>query len=378
MNDLLDGKLVYDLRDVINKTNIFVADVNEKEKYKLICAVMDRFDNSVMYLNSHQNIPLSEDEIIMLFHHFCIIRDGIKVVSNILNIDNKPTNIFQSYCQKEPFLIPKDDYKGDDKFFDYLRSLFFAHPFITDRSIPNPIKGEVQYSPYILNNKMQLFPDQKDSVGVMVYSNKRDMFHICIKIDDLKEYIRLKFEKINNIINAFQEIVDGKEKEWSSRKVNRNQDNNAILLDVIDILNERYLDASDIKELYNYLICDIFDESNIEIVNEYRKIIVKAIPAICDCIDNMDYDGLYQITDPILNPHLREIYPMMHYQLEKIYCYLNDDGYGDIYWGLTQAELFSKEFAKDWVNISIVGMSFTEIKLLVTIACYYQAQKGVK
>ena len=198
------------------------------------------------------------------------------------------------------------------------------------------------------------------------------------KIDDLKKYIRLKFEKINNIINAFQEIVDGKEKEWSSRKVNRNQDNNAILLDVIDILNERYLDDSDIKELYNYLICDIFDESNIEIVNEYRKIIVKAIPAICDCIDNMDYDGLYQVTDPILNPHLREIYPMMHYQLEKIYCYLNDDGYGNIYWGLTQAELFSKEFAKDWVNISIVGMSFTEIKLLVTIACYYQAQKEVK
>lgn len=373
MNDLLDGKLVYDLRDVINKTNIFVADVNEKEKFKLICTVMDRFDNSVMYLNSHQNIPLSEDEIIILFHHFCIIRDGIKVVSNILNIDNKPTNIFQSYCQKEPFLIPKDEYKGDDKFFDYLRSLFFAHPFITDRSIPNPIKGEVQYSPYILNNKMKIFPDQKDSVGVMVYSNKRDMFHICIKFDDLKEYIGLKFEKINNIINAFQEIIDGKEKEWSSRKVNRNQDNNAILLDVIDILNERYLDDSDIKELYNYLTCDIFDESNFEIVNKYRKIIVKTIPAICDCIDNMDYDELYQITDPILNPHLKEIYPMMHYQLEKIYCYLNDDGYGDIYWGLTQADLFSKEFAKDWVNISIVGMSFTEIKLLVTIACYYQA-----
>lgn len=237
MNDLLDGKLVYDLRDVINKTNIFVADVNEKEKFNLICAVMDRFDNSVMYLNSHQTIPTSEDDIIMLFHHFCIIRDGIKVVSNILNIENQSTNIFQSYCEKEPFLILTSDYKGDDKFFDYLRSLFFAHPFITDRSIPNPIKGEVQYSPYILNNRGGIFPDLKNSVGVMVYSNKRDMFHICIKFDDLKEYIRLKFEKINDIINAFQDIINNKEKEWSNRKVNRNQDSDAILLDVIDILN---------------------------------------------------------------------------------------------------------------------------------------------
>ena len=377
MNDLLDGKLVYDLRDVINKTNIFIADVNEKEKFNLICAVMDQFDNSVMYLNSHQNIPTSEDDIIMLFHHFCIIRDGIKVVSNILNIENKPTSLFQSYCEKEPFLIPKSDYKGDDKFFDYLRSLFFAHPFITDRSIPNPIKGEVQYSPYILNNRGGIFPDLKDSVGVMVYSNKREMFHVCIKFDDLKEYIRLKFEKINDIINAFQDIINNKEKEWSNRKVNRNQDSDAILLDVIDILNERYLEDSDIKELYDYLTCNLSDETNTKIVNEYRELIVNSIPAICDCIDNMDYDELYQITSPILTPHIREVYPMMHYQLEKIYCYLNDDGYGDIYWGLTQADLFSKEFAKDWVKINTVDMSFTEIKLLVTIACYYQAQKEV-
>lgn len=377
MNDLLDGKLVYDLRNVINKTNIFVADVNEKEKFNLICAVMDQFDNSVMYLNSHQNIPKSEDEIIMLFHHFCIIRDGIKVVSNILNIENKPTNIFQSYCEEKPFLIPASDYKGDDKFFDYLRSLFFAHPFITDRSIPNPIKGEVQYSPYILNNRGGIFPDLKDSVGVMVYSNKREMFHICIKFADLKEYIRLKFEKINDIINAFQDIINNKEKEWSNRKVNRNQDSGAILLDVIDILNERYLDDSDIKEIYDYLTCNITDETNIEIVNKYRDLIINSIPAICDCIDNMDYDELYQITSPILTPHIREVYPMMHYQLEKIYCYLNDDGYGDIYWGLTQAALFAKEFAKDWVNINTVSMSFNEIKLLVTIACYFQAQKEV-
>ena len=377
MNDLLDGKLVYDLRDVINKTDIFVSDVNEKEKFELICAVMDRFDDSVLYLNSHQTIPSSAEEIIMLFHHFCIIRDGIKVVSNILNIINGPSDIFKDYCLSEPFLIPEEDYKGDDKFFDYLRSLFFAHPFITDRSIPNPIKGEVQYSPYILNNRGGLFPDSKDSIGVMVYSNKREMFHICIKFDDLKKYIKFKFEKINDIINAFQDIIDNKEKEWAARKVNRNQDSADVLLDVIDILKERYLEDSDIVELYDYLTCEVSEESNIEIINKYRELIVESIPAICDSIDNMDYDELYGITSPILNPRLKEVYPMMHYQLEKIYCYLNEDGYGDVYWGLKQADLFSKEFAKDFVNINAGEMSFIEIKLLVTIACYYQAQKEV-
>ena len=62
--------------------------------------------------------------------------------------------------------------------------------------------------------------------------------------------------------------------------------------------------------------------------------------------DNMDYDELYQITSPLLNPYIREVYPMMHYQLEKIYCYLNDDGYGDLYWGLTQADFFQKSLLK--------------------------------
>ena len=377
MTELLDSRLVYDLRDVINKTNIFVEDPIEKEKFNLICAVMDQFDNSVMYLNNNQTIPKSENEVILYFHHCCIIRDGIKVVSDILNINSNSTTIFEKYCQLPELFVPKGDYKGDDKFFEYLRSLFFAHPFITGRSIPNPVKGEIQYSPYILNNRGGIFPDLKDSVGVMVYSNKKDMFHICIKFEDLKEYIRNKYLIINDIINSFQKIIDDKEKEWSNRKVNRTLNEEKILLDVIDILKERYLEDSEIKELYEYLTCEITNKNNEDIIEKYRKLIKNSIPKICDCIDTMDYDELYQITNPILNPHIKEIYPMMHYQLEKIYCYLNDDGYGNIYWGLKQSEAFSKEFAKEWVEINTEEMSFIEIKLLVTIACYYQAKKEV-
>ena len=66
---------------------------------------------------------------------------------------------------------------------------------------------------------------------------------------------------------------------------------------------------------------------------------------------------------------------MMHYQLEKIFCYLTEDGYGDVDWGLIQADAFSKEFAKKWVLIKPYDMSFKEIKLLVYVACYLEYQE---
>lgn len=72
---------------------------------------------------------------------------------------------------------------------------------------------------------------------------------------------------------------------------------------------------------------------------------------------------------------------MMHYQLEKIYGYLNYDYDIDyIEWGLKQAGAFSKEFAKKWVIIKPRDMDLDEIKMLTQVACYleYMEQKEGK
>ncbi|MDL2220449.1 hypothetical protein LJC55_02150 [Eubacteriales bacterium OttesenSCG-928-N14] len=67
------------------------------------------------------------------------------------------------------------------------------------------------------------------------------------------------------------------------------------------------------------------------------------------------------------------------YQLEKIYSYLNDmTNQSNVDFGIEMAEMFSKEFAKEWVTIIPGEMSFDEIKLLTTVACYFEreAQKN--
>lgn len=74
---------------------------------------------------------------------------------------------------------------------------------------------------------------------------------------------------------------------------------------------------------------------------------------------------------------------MAHYQLEKIYSYLDErseyiDPASDEYWGLQQAYAFSQEFAKKWVKIDVKTMQYDEIKLLVAVACFMEQNEQEK
>lgn len=79
----------------------------------------------------------------------------------------------------------------------------------------------------------------------------------------------------------------------------------------------------------------------------------------------------------------KDMHQMAHYQLEKIYSYLDErsdciDPASNEYWGLQQAYEFSQEFAKNWVTIDVRTMQYDEIKLLVAVACYLEKEKQDK
>ena len=186
--------------------------------------------------------------------------------------------------------------------------------------------------------------------------------------------LKNKFEEINGIIEGFENIINKKETQWKKHKVNRDQDDIEILKECVSILKERYMESSEIEELITYLTCNNSLKENIENVNKYRNEIKRIIPNICDSLDSYN-DNLYGILSPILYARPKG-HTMMHYQLEKIFSYLNEE-YGDVEWGLIQAEAFSKEFAKKWVIIKPREMGFDEIKMLTNVACYleYMEQK---
>ena len=382
MGDLLNQELCDELRDVINQTDIFIKDEKESKRFLFICALMDRFDTAAKYINEHQKKPDSEEELIIFMVYSCIIKDGIDYIKKSLKIGkSKDRKIFEDIYKKEPINISDNVQFDDDKFFSYFRSLIFAHPLYTSRSIPMSEENEIQYSPYIIENSLyiRIIPGL---IGVKIYSNKREIIEpLLISFESLKEYIKGKYEELDDIITKFKQIIEEKETEWKKHKVNRDQEAVDVLKDCVNILGERYMDTYEIHDLITYLTCENSLKENIENVNKYRNEIKRIIPSICDAIDSHDIEELYSIISFILfvKPKTNN---KMHYHLEKVYNYLNykNKDIDDIKWGLKQAELFAQGFAKKWVVIKPREMSYDETKMLIQVACYleYMEQKEGK
>ena len=380
MRLLLDNDLNDKLREAVNSDNLFWRDPAQKGNWNLLCAVMDRLDTSIDYINSHSDYSNNENDIILFFVHISIIKDAIYQVSKALKIDcSNNENIFYKYMKDYGVFQNVEEYKNyktskngpDDHFYEYLRSLIFAHPADTSRAIPNRIQNEIQYSPFLLSSTLRFHCDYKNPIGVQIYSNKRDISHICLDFEDLKQYIKNKYNKIELIVDKCNLIIDDFKKEKRKHKVNRNQNKISILKEISSILDERYLEHYDIDKLIDCLECDLTVDKNRKNIEIYRAKIIKIIPDLCDATDNYDSNRISDLCYDLL--YMRpKAHQMMHYQLEKIFCYLNDDDYGDVEWGLKQADAFSKEFAKKWVTIRPYDMSFKEIKLLVNVACYLE------
>lgn len=377
--ELLDSQICVDLRDAVNETDIFVEDPIERPKFNIICAIMDRMDTCTMFINTHKNKPKTEADLLAFVNHGCILIDGVKSILEVLDVAYNDTdkNYFKDVCMREPYNLPEADCPTDDKFFEYFRSLAFAHPFATSRNQHNWAKqqGETHYSPYLLVNSY--VKDIKEPIGAMVYSSiPSDDYGkaLVFSFDSLKEYIKSKYLLLQSATDKILEIIKKKEDIWKQRKVNRTLSNFGILKDAADILKERYQDHSYIDIIISYLECETICEENEKIVKEYKDIIVSIIPEVCDAIDVMDYETYANVIDNVTHIRPKKVHGQLHYQLEKIYCNLNDYG-NDLEWGLKQAEAFSKEFARKWVKMLPRQMSFVEIKMLTTIACYYEAKE---
>ena len=376
MQELLNSQKCKELRAVINETDIFIKDKEESKKYNLICAIMDRFDSAIEYINKHIKKPNTENDLIVFMNFCCIIKDGINYIMKVLNMQIKEDNqIFKEVYIQEPINIAKDQDYTDDAFFEYFRSLVFAHPFLTDRSIPNQIeKKEIQYSPFVIVDTYGL-RKEKDCIGVMVYSNKREAFSINFPFDILKEYIKWKYNMIEEITQAFRDIIKSKEETWKKHKVNRNLMPIEMLEDIKIIMEERCIETDAIEDLMKYLKCKSTKKENDYNVELFKKVIINCIPNICDYVDNYNHEEVYEIVRGIIGIRPKA-HQMMNYQLEKIFCYLNEyNSEQEIEWGLKQADLFSKEFAKKWVIIDVNDMKFDEIKMLTVVACYLEYQE---
>jgi hypothetical protein len=385
MSEWLDPNLCKNFRDVINSSPIFV-DGEEKQHYNLICAVMDRLDSCISYMNDHQAPPRSENDFVVFIAFGCMVIDAVKKLLKGIGYgykyadanDNDSYQFFKEVCKGNPLNIPDDQCPTDDKFIEYFRALAFAHPFETSR--PKFLKkGEVQYSPWVIaNSTVMKLCGIDDGVGIRIYSTETpdELMDLCFSFSSLTGYIRSRYELLENATEWAKDRNKQANTKWAKRKVKRDFAAIGVLNDIAGILDSRFEEHYEVDKAIEYLECETTLPNNDPAIAKYRTAITALLPELCDAVDALDNEFLSEILDEVIYARPTRTYQMFHYQMEKITCYLDDSqSEGNIAWGLEQAASFAGEFAKRHVTILPYDMSFGEIKLLVATACYLEKQE---
>ena len=375
MEVFLNPDVYRECRNAFNETPLFMYNEEYKTCFNLFCAVTDRLESCIEYLNGHAETPKTEEDFLSFVMFSCMVLDAVKHVLKQLDIEKiDKIDYFQNICLSKPLNIEKHKCPTDDKFFEYLRSIMFAHPFETNRP-KFFMKHEIQYSPWVIaNNPATKFRGIKDGVGVRIYSNKFDEIKdLIFSFDVLKKYIKSQYLLLDLATEKVKEIVSLKEIEWKKHKINRSLDYLDILKEIKDILKLRHEEYYDVETVIRYMGCKNTLKENLTSVERFKQGIIEIIPDLCDAIDSLNYEMATEKLDYILHQRPWKMHSMANYQLGKIYCDLNETQIvSKREWALEQVELFSKEFAKKWVTIIPQEMSFDEIKLLVTVSCYLE------
>ena len=375
MEVFLNPDVYREFRNAFNETPLFMYNEEYKTCFNLFCAVTDRLESCIEYLNGHAETPKTEEDFLSFVMFSCMVLDAVKHVLKQLDIEKiDKIDYFQNICLSKPLNIEKHKCPTDDKFFEYLRSIMFAHPFETNRP-KFFMKHEIQYSPWVIaNNPATKFRGIKDGVGVRIYSNKFDEIKdLIFSFDVLKKYIKSQYLLLDLATEKVKEIVSLKEIEWKKHKINRSLDYLDILKEIKDILKLRHEEYYDVETVIRYMGCKNTLKENLTSVERFKQGIREIIPDLCDAIDSLNYEMATEKLDYILHQRPWKMHSMANYQLGKIYCDLNETQIvSKREWALEQVELFSKEFAKKWVTIIPQEMSFDEIKLLVTVSCYLE------
>lgn len=386
----LNEKYSREFRSAINSSNIFYKDENHKKNFSLFCAIMDRVDSSVSYLNSHSNRPNTENQFLFFIVHSCIIYDALKQLLFSLHIDysfkdsENPDSFlyFKSICLSAPLNIPNDEVPTDDSFFEYLRSMIMAHPFNTSR--PKFLeKNEIQYSPFIIAESV--FAHVRgldDAVGFRVYSNmKNNLEDVLFSFELLKEYVNSRYELFSLATSKIYELIEIKKKEWRKDKVDTSTTTLDSVKSIRRIMVARFLDTDDIDLVNEYLSIKCAIESpNYEVVCKYQSAIIASIPDLVNSIETLDHEELSRTLSLILNTRPKINIEMFDYMLEKIFGYLNkgDKMSEDYKWGLLQGIKLYDSFANKWVFIDFEDMDSDEIKMLFRISLYLEYLEQVK
>lgn len=370
----LNISILTTFRGMVNSSNVFLNVPQYRNLWNLMCALMDRLDSAASYLNSHPELPKTDDDLILYLVYAAMLKDGVyKFYENVYKTMPPTINNKRWFADAHGYSITLFDDANcptDDVFFEYLRALAFAHPFGVSYRKGREFMGrhEVHYSPWVISDFH--LSCGEDDVGLRVYKDNQDgLEDIFISFKSLKDYLSERFNLIKKFIEWGNDKIQEQNNIWKQKKIDRHGDAVEILKNVCDVLDERFIDHYLIDEAIKILESSFDEDINKNAVNALKNKIEQSIESICDCSDNLDYEGIGNALS-FMYECPSNLHSHAHYELEKIFDYLNDER-GNCFpgsneeWGLIQANNFYKNYARKYVAIDFDKMTNLQIKILV-------------
>lgn len=388
----IDTNVLNRLRDKINDEN-YISYNKQYKKYRAwdkICAIMDRLDDTVEFLNQLKlntgKYRRSAFDFFDFMNNASVVVDCIKELTKIFNVPNdKIKNSTEIFNQRG-----RDNMGTDEKYFEYLRSLCSVHPVETSRH-KRYQDNDFECSPYVIwNNGIIGFQSDCDIFAVVYTSKDKDISKkVEIYIRQIFRYVKTRVEFINDIIDE----VDKYQKDIIASFVNTpiaREEEFEHYTDYLKNLDKEMKKrfGSELVYSFEYVIklieLKLSNPYNEDKVNLYINAMKYAIKFEHNNIQNMsnngfENNGLLYCEDNIettlfaqlcyLNSGSTERYKYC-YNLEKIRYLRYDSGEYNKRWAYVQLKNMS-EFLNRYVSFEGVQGDF-EHYVLVQTALYLE------
>lgn len=369
-----DVAYIDDFREIMN-TPYFQKSKEFSLKFNLCCAVADRLGTCIAYLNKHLKHPKTEEDFLSFLMFACMMRDAVEAILEEFGVlpncqGEEQFQFFKDVYVNSKIYNPEKDFPTDDKFFDYFRSLTFAHPVETNRArfLRKELK-EKHYCPFVLVNR---FWGDPECVGARIYTNvSKDILDVYIPFERIKNYLKFKYEQLSLATNYLKQKNLELESNWKRDKINRKLAPLEMLQEIKEKLEQRCAETYEVSELILFLKYKPSLKQNEKSTLEYQKAIICCLPSLCETVEQLDYNKMSSVVESVLyvRPKSAE---KVDYQLGCIYTDLNSATDAARYlYALGCVQCVVASFAQKWVVID-EEMPADEIRFLISAACYLE------
>lgn len=339
---MLDQSIIDDFRCVIH-INDFVLfkykNISNRNLWNCICSAMDWIVVAVNHLKTFTKNKVVKSSSIEFFGYIASVDILVTAIEQLHNVFvGEDVKLFQ----EDRSCFPNNPFNQTDRrFFKTIRACFGAHPVNLDEPGKNNDKALRRYASWSGSGF------GKDDYSVILYSNQigEDHIYLSVKTEELLAFAEKYYEYLLVLKDEISKQRDAFFAEMRQNKFDCNGDplsRLSILKEQNTLrLNNVYYETL-INELTIIFETEITSDSNLDMVEQYKKKLVLLIDEITYSLQDMNFENLRY--ENLLYPTPDTLPNGWGYWLEKLSENVFGTGYPDFIWEPRIKEIFSNKF----------------------------------